>query len=188
MCRALFPLALFSSLLVLPVAARADAIDDFVVMGNGNTITFSLPASPPGNMMTCPPISPSCLPGSQTFFSVSTLVTLNQGTPTPETIDFPTMRFGGGLQILFPGNPLALLGNQLYTPDAANPTFRTDGPFFLSQTVQGNPPFVLYSLTITPEATSTPEPSTIALVATGLISLMGFSAVRLRKKSPLRSA
>ena len=188
MRRAFLSFALFSSALLLTQAAYADAMDDFVLTGGGNTITFTLPASPPGNMMTCPPNSPSCLPGSQTFFSVSTLVTLNNATPTTETIDFPTMRFAGGLQILFPGDPLALLGNQLYTPDAANPTFRTDGPFFLSQIVQGNPPFVSYTLTITPEATSTPEPSTIALVATGLVSLVGFAAVRLRKKSPLRAA
>jgi hypothetical protein len=186
MRRAFLSLALFSSAFILPQAAHADTMDDFVLIGGGNTITFSLPASPPGNMMTCPPNSPSCLPGSQTFFSVSTLVTSNN-TQTTETIDFPTMRFEGGLQILFPGDPLALLGNQLYTPDAANPTFRTDGPFFLSQIVQGNPPFVSYTLTITPEATSTPEPSTIALVATGLVSLVGFAAVRLRKRSLLRA-
>ncbi|MEI9979136.1 MAG: PEP-CTERM sorting domain-containing protein [Edaphobacter sp.] len=186
MRKAFLPLALFSSSLILSHSTFADTMDDFVLTGDGNTITFSLPASPPGNMMTCPPNAPSCLPGSETAFSVSTMVTLNNAQTT-ETIEFPTNRFGGGLQILFPEDPLDLFGAQLFTPDAANPTFLTDGPFLLSQTTQGNPPFVSYSLTITPEAASTPEPSTMALVATGLVSLVGFAALRLRKKSPLHA-
>src|SRR5882757_5042026 len=45
MRKALFTLALFASALSLPLTAHADTIDDFVLTGGGNIITFSAPAS-----------------------------------------------------------------------------------------------------------------------------------------------
>jgi hypothetical protein len=100
MSKSLFKATLLFSTCVLPLAAHADAIDDFVLTGNGTTITFSLPASPPGNMSTCPTgIVTSCLPGSETAFSVLTPVTTDGGAPVEESITFPTLRFGGGLDI-----------------------------------------------------------------------------------------
>ena len=44
MRKALFTLALLASPFTLPLAAHADTIDDFVLTGDGNTITFSAPA------------------------------------------------------------------------------------------------------------------------------------------------
>ena len=124
MRKSLFLLALFASASILPITAHANTIDDFVLTptAGGSTITFSLPASPPGNESTCPPNPGSCLPGSETNFDVSTLVTIGNGTPTLDSIIFPTGRFGGGLGI-FPTVGLQLMGPQLFLPDAANPTF-----------------------------------------------------------------
>jgi hypothetical protein len=174
MSKALFTIALLSSTLILPLTARADAMDDFLITGNGETITFTLPASPPGNLSTCPPGALSCLPGSQTDFSVSTLVTIN-GVSAMESIDFPTGRFGGGLSLgLDPGR---LFGNQqLFTPDAANPTFLI-GTFDLTQTnpnPKGDPPFFDYTVVISPDVSTapTPEPSTLALLTTGILGLV----------------
>jgi hypothetical protein len=178
MRKALFLLALLASAFTLPLAAHADTIDDFVITGGGNLITFSLPASPPGNLRTCPTgIITSCLPGSETDFSVSTLVTFD-GVTTLESIDFPTGRFGGGLSL----TQLRLFGNgELFTPDAANPTFLI-GSFNLSAiNPSGNPPIIAYDLTITPKTSAaTPEPSSLALLATGALGLIAFTARRKR--------
>lgn len=170
---------LFVSALILPLTAHADTIDDFVLTGNGETITFSLPASPPGNLSTCPTgIITSCLPGFETNFTASTLVTID-GVSTEQLIDFPTGMFLGGLSIGL--NPGRLVGDQLFQPDAGDPTFLT-GTFDLSSIpTPGGPPLPIdYTLTITPETAppTVPEPSTLALLATGAL---GFTSVIRRR-------
>jgi hypothetical protein len=183
MSKPLITFALFVSAF-LPLAAHADTIDDFVLtpVGGGSTITFSLPASPPGNESTCPPNPGSCLPGSETNFNVSTLVTIGNGTPTLDSIIFPTGRFGGGLGI-FPTVGLQLMGPQLFLPDAANPTFLL-GTFDVSAlNPKGDPPFLDYSLTISAEPTApTPEPSSLILLNTGVFGLIGFAAIKRSRK------
>jgi hypothetical protein len=172
MSKALFTLTLLASAFTLPLTAHADTIDDFVLTGNGTTATFSLPASPPGNPLTCPPGNTACLPGSETSFSVSTLVTTD-GISSEEGITFPTGRFFGGLLI---GPPIERFqGAQLFEPDAANPTFLT-GTFILDPIFSTSAVATHYTLTITPEtSTPTPEPSGIFLFATGALGLIAFA-------------
>jgi hypothetical protein len=169
MSKALFTFALLASAFTLPLAAHADTIDDFKLTGNGTTITFSLPASPPGNPLTCPPSGGACLPGSQTNFSVTTLITFD-GVSAQGGIDFPTGQFEGGL-LLAP--PLGrLVGPQLFEPDAANPTFLT-GTFTLEPFSATFPGPINYTLTITPEiSAATPEPSSLILLTTGALGLI----------------
>jgi hypothetical protein len=176
MRKIVFPLVLLASAFVLPSTAHADAIDDFVLtgVGNSNIITVSLPASPPGNEMTCPPISPSCLPGSETAFYLSAPVTTN-GVTSVENLIFPTFRFEGGLYV----GATRFFGSQLFTPDAATPTF-VPGTYDLLSF--GSGPTLPYGLTITPETTApTPEPSTLALFGTGLAGLIEFARTRKRR-------
>jgi hypothetical protein len=177
MRKTVFPFALLASAFLLPMAAHADAIDDFVLTGSGLTITFSLPASPPGNDSTCPPGSISCLPGSQTAFYLSALVTTN-GVTEEEGLAFPTLRFGGGLVI---GSDRFLGDKQLFTPDAANPTF-TPGTY----SVSSSSPFIPATLTITPETPTavTPEPSSVTLFTTGVLGLIGLASTRRRSIRP----
>ena len=171
-----FPFALLVAAFVLPLAAHADTIDDFVLTGNGLDITFSLPASPPGNDSTCPPGPGSCLPGSETAFYLSALVTTN-GVTEEEGLAFPTLRFGGGLVI---GSDRYLGDEALFTPDAANPTF-TPGTFLVSTFAP-----LTYTLTITPEAPTaiTPEPSSVILFTTGVLGFIGFASIRRRSIKP----
>ena len=163
--------ALFPFSLAVPVA-HADSIDDFVLTGNGETITFSLPSDPPGNQMTCPPTSPSCLPGSETAFYVEASVDTNN-VITEEELAFPTFGFGGGLEI----GQNRYLGSQLFAPDAANPVF-TPGTYTLG--ALSFPPEE-FTLTITPETSTTPEPASLLLLATGALGLSGTLARRYRR-------
>ncbi len=178
MSRITVPLTLLASVLFVPIAAHADTIDDFVLVGGGNTITFSLPASPQGNLSTCPVGSPiSCLPGSQTAFYLSAPVVIN-GVTELGSFSFPTDRFGGGLRLSpFPGS---LLGPQLFTPDAAFPTFLLGTYTLGALNPVGDPLSNTYTLTITsePSTAATPEPSTLALFTTGVLGFIGLTRSR----------
>jgi hypothetical protein len=175
MSKRLFAFALLSSALTFPQNSYADTIDDFVITGNGDIITFSLPASPPGNHSTCPTnIIHACEPGSRTEFIVNTLVTIDGVSSQNTIIHFlTTNRYIGGLAIYPAGIISGMIygGPQLFEPDAANPTFvpgtYTLHPFF----GLGLDPA---TLTITPEAatTPTPEPSSVVLLITGTLGIV----------------
>jgi hypothetical protein len=181
MRKALFTLSLLASAFTFPIAAHADNLDDFLLTGNGEIITFTLPASPQGNLSTCPTgIVTSCLPGSETDFSVSTLVTIN-GVSAMQDIDFPTGRFMGGLSLgLDPGRLVGNDNQALFTPDAANPTF-VIGTFDLTQiNPTGDQTFFGYTLVISPDASTapTPEPAGLTLLATGALGIISLATRR----------
>jgi hypothetical protein len=178
--------------LILPLAAHADPIDDFVLTGGGQTITYSLPAT-------------SSYPDFDlfNFFSGRGSASLNGVSGYSESSQYNLL--GGNIPVtmiltIFGSGPnpvlsLYLLGHPFFTyttVPASNPpgylpedivaTF-TPGTYNLeSEAYPDLQPLADYTLTITQEAATapTPELSTLALLATGTLGLTAFLAKRKR--------
>jgi hypothetical protein len=169
MTKIVFPLILFASASVLPLTAHADAIDDFLITGNGNTITFSLPASPTDVFVSTG--AGGVIGG---FFPLpAPMVTANGVTASTSVEFFSGNLFfvGPGIDFVADGTVFTLVGELLYSGSAYTPTFLT-GTFDLHQFRAF--PNQDYTLTITPETTApTPELSTLSLFGTGVLGLIG---------------
>ena len=186
MYRSLFGLAALASVLVLPLAAHADTIDDLVITGGGHTISYSLPATnvfPNFEFLYASAIGTiDGVPGyllQQGYASIPAPVGILQLFVPEAVFGYQTIMFQGP-QIL----------NSVYIPsdDPFNPinieatfipgTYSLIGEGMLPGTLPG--PELPYTLTITPQTATaaTPEPSSVALLATGVFSLLGFAAVR----------
>jgi hypothetical protein len=171
--RNLLPKLLVLAAAALPMAAHADTIDDFVLTDPiGDTIAFSLPASPPIFGPTSPFLFetfPVVLSFSPPYFGSKNL---------DGQILFYSALGGGGLNVLIshPGGTTPVLdhGDLLYSGTTANPTFLT-GTFHVGTD----------TLTITPETAPTPEPSTLVLLATGTLGVLSL-ARRMPVSLPLR--
>jgi hypothetical protein len=167
MSRSLFTFALFASASFFPLAAHADAIDDFLITGGGNTISFSLPASPTDVFVS---IGAGGVIGG--FSPIpAPLVTIN-GVTTSSSMEFLSGNIsfvGAGIQLF--GDDLTLVGELLYSGSAYTPTFNI-GTFDLHQFESF--PTEDYTLTITPESAppSVPEPSSLLLFLSGAAGLL----------------
>jgi hypothetical protein len=150
----------------LPIAAHANPIDDFVLTDPiGDTITFSLPASPP-----------IFGPSNPLLFETFTIpLSFNPAFFGNATLDgqilFYSALLGGGLNVMIyhPGGTTPILdhGDLLYSGTTADPTFLT-GTFHVGTD----------TLTITPQIAPAPEPYPVALLATGLLGLLCFARTR----------
>jgi PEP-CTERM motif len=158
--RNLLPKLLVLAATSLPVAAHADTIDDFVLTGPiGDTITFSLPASPP----IFGPSSPFL------FETFPVLLSFNPPYFGSKNLDgqilFYSALGGGGLNVMIyhPGGTTPILdhGDLLYSGTTTAPTFLT-GTFNVGSD----------TVTITPQTGPVPEPSTLTLLGTGIIAVL----------------
>jgi hypothetical protein len=168
--RSLVTLSLLCFSLVAARQARADSVD-YTWQFGGNTFTWSLPTNPvissgnvvPGLSFTIPGVSfnengvPSTLPGTVDFFST------NPGNdPFPGGFDLYTGNFN------FLADTFGLL---LYGGSEGAPTLST-GTFILTEIgPDGVTSIGTGTLTATPVSTTIPEPSTILLMAIGVIGL-----------------
>jgi len=179
------PLVLLAASLLVPLAARASAIDDFTLTGGGNTITYSLPATtsvPDFDLFNffseAAPTTINGVPGynvggsyyDTAFYPyVSINYSFPLGAPLPVlTLDGPTF-----IDFAF----VAAINPPPYFDEDVVPTF-VPGTYTLYQTTQNGS--VPYTLTITPEAAvnPTPEPSSLILLATGALGLLGIASRR----------
>ena len=151
------------------VAAKADTLD-FSLTGHGTDITFALPSSPT-------PSSFSIFPG---YFQINDVTLDVNGTDVVDNLDFYTGGIfgdGGGASA---NSLFNLFGPQLFTGFVWDPTFKT-GDFTLttSEGFQGWCDQGSYNLDITdPGPTVTPEPSSMILMATGVLALLAMAVVK----------
>jgi hypothetical protein len=167
-CLVLAVFALFSA-----TQAQADTIDSFTYQAGGNTFKWQLPSSPtilasnviPGFSFTIPDVAFSengilQNPAAVEFFSV-----LNLGGG----FDFKVLVFDPVTQSFFP--LISAVGPSIYSGPESAPTFLT-GTFSMTDFGNVNGVGIPSTLTV-------PEPSSLMLLGTGMLALLGFA----RKKA-----
>jgi hypothetical protein len=198
---AVFALAALSISLGLSPEARADALDDFNLIGAGYTINFSVPADPV--------LVPGHAHGVYYGLASSVPATVN-GVPGYTASATPQVSLLPELPALYVGvsglGGLALYGSPFFLNVTEVPVSNPDpfghpydllasprpGTYTFYAGSAGSLPFVLvgnyFTLTITPEAApgaATPEPATLTLLLTGIGAAGGLIARRTGRKSAL---
>jgi hypothetical protein len=185
MRKALFTLALLASAFTLPITAHADAIDQFTFNFNTTSgivpvhLTIDLPASPPPSPYTgINACAVDCFAAVGQSGSSSYVFDFIQFAPGSTLIEFATFNpiFGAPTA---PGAYTTIIAPDLFSGSLSNPTFLTGTFDAECMAVVGFPNFP-GTITIDPINTTTPEPSTLLLFATGLAT--GILAIRDRTR------
>jgi PEP-CTERM motif len=145
--------------LISATRAKADDVDQFTYDFGGNTFTWELPTSPTPTSFTI-----------GVYFDIANVPYSENGVPeTPGTFDFYNTSDGGGFD-LYVGTTVILndFGDQVYSGAESAPTFLIGVPFDLNN---GSPSGPMGSLS----TTATPEPSSLLLLAGGLLSFLGLA-------------
>ena len=155
-------LAVFT--LILATQAKADSIDDFTYQAGGNTYTWQLPSSPTIS-------ADSFLP--DVAFGITGVVFFENDIPQdPGAFSFRSLNLGGGLSLgdLIQGTfPIIASDFQIYGGSEDAPTFLT-GTFGLTDYASD-----ANGLPATLTITAVPEPSSLMLLATGMLALLGLA-------------
>jgi hypothetical protein len=148
-------------------SARADTMLFFSITGP-TTATFELP--------THPTVNPYKAASDDGFLITPINLTID-GTPSDAFVAFYLDPNNGALAILNStvDDVIALTGIQLFSGSPFYPVFAAHGPVVLSDAYTGDP---AYTLTIGENPPAVPEPSTMLLLAAGLLPL-GLLAKRL---------
>jgi hypothetical protein len=151
------------AVIFLPLTAKADSVDNFVLTNTfGDTISFSLPASPP----LFGPDNPYLF---ETFpIKLSFKPPLFGNTILDGQIVFYSALSDGGLDVIIdhPGGPTSIIdnGDLLYSGTTIAPTFLI-GTFNIGPD----------TLTITPQAAPVPELSSFILMGIGIFAFAAHS-------------
>jgi PEP-CTERM motif len=155
---------LFATFAFATLFANASPMDQFSGSINTsfevNSFSFVLPAMPTDIFLN---------PMSSGGFDISNVPVDFDGTTSDGLLEFFDDNAGGGFNFFSNTVELELFGPQLYTGSESAPTF-LPGDFYLSE----GGPIAYWTLEISaaPGAV-TPEPSTLVLLATGLVSVWG---------------
>jgi len=149
-------------------SAKADTMLFFSITGPVSA-TFELPTHPTINPYNA---------DSDVGFLITPINLMIDGNPSNDFIAFYLGGANGGALAIFNStidDVISLTGIQLFSGSVFHPVFATHDPMALSDFDTGDPG---YTLTISKNPPSVPEPSTMLLLAAGLLPL-GLLAKRL---------
>jgi len=193
--RNLLPRLLVLAATILPVAAHADTIDDFVLTGNGETVTFSLPATGVyivhEHFDSFSASGPGIIDGAPGTVGATFYVQYFEGVPQAPALGISSSPLSNIPPDLYGSIPYSWFGvpAEFPTPEdegTFNVTF-VPGTYQLQNTGPFSPPAtpLQFTLTITPETAATPEPASITLLATGALGIISVAARRRRARQVL---
>jgi hypothetical protein len=145
------------------VSAKADSLLYFTVTGPGKTASFELPTHPVINPYNADP---------GFGFLVTPINLIIDGVASYDFLGFYAdgpLGGGGGVASFTSvfSTHFSLFGPQLYSGDEFNPVFAAQGPTTFFDVDNSDQ----YSLTISQNASTVPEPTTLLLLAAGLLPL-----------------
>lgn len=153
--------------LIFAGPAKADGMDTFTYVFDGNTYVWQLPPDPPSGSFTT-------VPGALVEFDIS--YTLNMMSQPEGVLDFFDGGLqGGGFELAPVSDPNALIlnafGDQIFGGSDGMPTF-SPGVFTLSNGTANGP---TGTLTIS----AAPEPGTLLLIGTGMLAVFAIARKKL---------
>jgi PEP-CTERM motif len=155
---------------VSPLAARAAVLQDqLVISGGATTYTFLVPATPLAYTdLFGPPPFQSIFAGLQLTGVQDTALTGLTSKVTNDVIDFGTTATGGGF--FDESNGLNIISNPMFNESPTAPAF-----LISSGAASDGSSNTVYSYSITPYTApgAAPEPSSLILLGTGALGVVG---------------